>query len=127
MNAHTAKWIEAAAALKHGGEEVARRCLAGQLGEEGMALVSKGAARFTGAILSGDIADPAIYDARRAVCRACPMRFSKQWDDAQSPSDYCGDPEIPPKCNAPPSEAHCGCLLRLKTLVASEKCPQARW
>jgi len=71
------------------------------------------------ALGSGDKADDATVDTRRAICRACPTR-----ERAALPlcavSDWCGEPLVV-------TADSCGCLLAGKTAVASEGCPQGKW
>lgn len=79
-----------------------------------------GAGRFLAAAASGDIADDATVDERRAVCRECPYRVRKTAIGAIAESDWCGQPlEV--------TKNTCGCLVSGKTLVASESCPSGKW
>ena len=86
---------------------------------------AKGALTYVNAVVTGDMADAATVNERRAACISCPSRERHQVDGADEASDWCG----------PALEDHtgkmdnptCGCLLAGKTAVASERCPQGRW
>jgi len=65
-----------------------------------------------GKALAGvDAAPAALQDARLRACRACPHRKRKGVSARLSVS-VCG---------------RCGCVLRLKTRIRGESCPDDRW
>ena len=84
-----------------------------------------GASKFVAAALSGDMADDATVDARRAVCRDCPRRVRTTAPAALWPSDWCGEPLGGP--DGIPAPGTCGCLIAGKTLVRSAACPSGKW
>lgn len=88
------------------------------------ALLAKGSERFLASVASGDLADRGTVEKRRQACRGCPSLTVEQVEGAESPSAWCG-PALRDLTTAEPPT--CGCLVRLKTLVGSEKCPQDRW
>lgn len=79
-----------------------------------------GASKFLAAAVSGDIADDATVDARRAVCRDCPHATVKVAPGALAESTWCGEP-------LQVTSHTCGCLCAGKTLVKSERCPSGKW
>ncbi len=84
----------------------------------------KGAAKFAAATATGDIADDATIEARRAICRECTYRVRKMHPlgmiGVDAESDWCGEPLVE-------TPTTCGCLLAGKTAVGSEGCPQELW
>lgn len=79
-----------------------------------------GAGKFLAAAMTGDLADDATVDARRAVCRDCPYRVRMVAPGAMGESDWCGTPLTV-------TAKTCGCVCAAKTLVKSESCPSGRW
>lgn len=84
----------------------------------------KGGGKFAAAVLTGDIAPQIVVDRRRAICRGCPSCRVATADGAVEASNWCGEPLVDGLDQWPPT---CGCLIYGKTIVGSEKCPQARW
>lgn len=88
-----------------------------------MALTSVyGASKFIAAAMTGDIADDATVDARRAVCFTCPNRVRKVAPLALAESDWCG--QVP---GEPEKPGTCSCLIPAKTIVGSSVCPSGKW
>lgn len=90
-------------------------------------LISKGAtaiyggARLATALATGDWADDGTVEARRGLCRGCPARNRTKADGADQESDWCGEPLLAVEGKS------CGCVIALKTAVASESCPRGKW
>ena len=76
----------------------------------GCSQIAKGAAGLAKATLGIDRADDATIETRRNLCRACPEAVPCIKNTAK----FC-------MCNK------CGCLLKAKTVIASEKCPLGKW
>jgi hypothetical protein len=88
---------------------------------------AKGGAVWAKAIATGDVADEATIEERRAICRQCPMMTVEALPGMTSPSAWCGKPFVANLKDPDPSKRACGCLLAGKTAVASQSCPQTRW
>lgn len=115
-------WIEAAKALVEGGEEAVRRLPTAS--EEQRAMLARGAEVYATAIATGDIVTaPALAD-RRRTCRGCPSYRVERAPGAEAPSGWCGPALVDGMAQQPPT---CGCLVVVKAVVASERCPQGRW
>jgi len=89
-----------------------------------MLVAAKGGGRYALAVISGDMADSASIDARRAICRSCGACHVLTADGATAPSSWCGEPFIE---DDTPGEESCGCLIVGKTAVGSERCPRGKW
>lgn len=73
--------------------------------------ISSGVAGVTKAVaLPQTWAEPEVIEERRRICRSCPMA---------SPCKLAPDKKC--WCTV------CHCALKLKTKVASEKCPEGKW
>ena len=115
---------EAAAIAAVSVEEFRRRLADGSVSLPMAVLAARGAAKYAAAIATGEIADDATAQARKASCLSCPARRREQVKGADTPSDWCGEP-FRDLTRTP--ERTCGCLLAAKTLVGSETCPRGRW
>jgi hypothetical protein len=62
--------------------------------------------------------------ARRKICWKCPSRVTAPLILGMGTSDWCGPP---PGHDRPANPPTCACLLKGKTSVASEACPQLQW
>lgn len=69
--------------------------------------IAHGAVGIAKAIVGFDPADPRLVMARRRACLACPALRKVGL--------------LPARCY------DCGCVIRLKTQVASERCPRGLW
>lgn len=116
--------IEHARAAAEAAGVIARMVASGELSEASRAALDKGADAFAGAILARDWAAGDEVDHRREVCRGCSAHTVKRAPGAAAASSWCGEPLTPNPDSDPPT---CGCLLRLKTLVGSERCPAGKW
>lgn len=88
---------------------------------------AKGGATWAAALATGDVADEATVETRRAICRDCPARTIRQLPSMTSPSAWCGEPFADRTTAEKVEDRSCGCLLFGKTLVASQSCPQDKW
>ena len=114
----------------------------GELDAETVWIAMQGAARYLGALTTGDVADDDTAALRGCVCQSCPQATTQDQvlgESEDSPSGcgvYCGPPLSPQ--DDPPT---CGCLVGAvvtvggtpvfrpggKLIVGSESCPQKKW
>lgn len=109
---------------KRATREVLARWATGGLGAEQQAVAAEGARRFWDALATGDIAEDATYEVRIATCKGCGSKRDVAAPGMKETSSWCGMPFENRMGDESPT---CGCLLGVKCLVGSEKCPQRKW
>lgn len=116
--------IRVARAAKTTAQEVLARWATGELSPEQTAMAAKGAKRFWDALSSGDVVEDATYEVRIAICKICPSKRDVAAPGMRLTSSWCG---MPFENKMEGDKPTCGCLLGVKCLVSSEKCPQGKW
>lgn len=120
--------------------DIAALARSGQLGRRELWTAWKGAAAYTEALASGDVATDEEAERRRLICSACPARSDGIVVDlpgGPSFASYCGPRLGAERLDGPIDERHCGCMVQLtvagqpqaagKTLVRSMGCPREKW